>query len=282
MAELPPLERFVHNGLGVAAFEQGRMVGFLCCEGPFGNTFRSTDVTGVFAPMGGHAALPCNRARIYAAMYQAAAAKWVRTGAVSHAICLPAHDAAAQQQFFRYGFGLRCIDSIRPMEPIICAPCPGYTFTELTAGELPLVYPLDLALNRHYCESPFLMYRDPSTEASFLAEAAQDEARFFGAWHQGQLCAYLKIAASGETFAAAGPGYRHIHGAYCLPEHRGTGLYAALLSDVIIRLKAESYTRLGVDFESINPAGYGFWMKHFTAYTYGVVRRIDERITQRL
>jgi hypothetical protein len=37
------------------------------------------------------------------------------------------------------------------------------------------------------------------------------------------------------------------------------------------------YTRLGVDFESLNPAGYGFWLKYFDPYTHSVVRRIDEK-----
>jgi hypothetical protein len=37
------------------------------------------------------------------------------------------------------------------------------------------------------------------------------------------------------------------------------------------------YTRLGVDFESLNPTAYGFWLKYFDAYTHSVVRRIDEK-----
>ncbi len=59
--------------------------------------------------MGANAAISENRPKIYAAMYQAAGEKWVKAGAVSHAICLYAHDEELQQQFFRYGFGLRCI-----------------------------------------------------------------------------------------------------------------------------------------------------------------------------
>lgn len=43
-------------------------------------------------------------------------------------------------------------------------------------------------------------------------------------------------------------------------------------------LEKEGYTRLGVDFESINPTADRFWSKYFAAYTQGVVRRIDERI----
>ena len=40
--------------------------------------------------------------------------------------------------------------------------------------------------------------------------------------------------------------------------------------------QAAGYKYIGVDFESINPPAYGFWLKYFTAYTHSVVRRIDE------
>ena len=66
-----------------------------------------------------------------------------------------------------------------------------------------------------------------------------------------------------------------------MPEHRGRGVYKNLLNYVINTLKTEGFTRLGVDFESINPSGSGFWLKFFHAYTNSVVRRIDERIMQR-
>ncbi len=278
---MPDLTRFAENGLGVVAFENGRMIGFLCCEGPFANAFRATDATGVFASMGAHAAIGDDRSKVYAAMYQTAAAKWVRAGAVSHAVCLPAHEAAVQQQFFRWGFGMRCIDAIRPMEPVTATPCVGYTFAELPREEWAAVYPLDLALNQHYCESPFFMNRTPDSLEGFLAFAQRDEGRIFAAKQQDAVCAYLLISATGETFVAAGADYRHINGAYCLPEHRGKGVYQQLLNCVINTLKQEGYTRLGVDFESINPAGSGFWLKYFTAYTHSVVRRIDERILLR-
>jgi hypothetical protein len=42
------------------------------------------------------------------------------------------------------------------------------------------------------------------------------------------------------------------------------------------QLRSRGYTLLGVDFESINPAAYRFWLKHFEAYTSVVARRIDE------
>lgn len=278
---VPDLSGFAENGLGVASFEDGKMVGFLCCCEPFDNAFRATDARGVFSPMGANGAVPENRAKIYAAMYQAAAAKWVRSGAVSHAVCLYAHDEELQRQFFHDGFGLRCLDAVRPMELIDCEPCADYDFAELPKTECHLVYPLHLALNRHYCESPFFMNRRPETREEFLVSSMPEEVRYFAAKQNGKICAYLKIAASGETFAAAGSSYRHIRGAYCLPEHRGKGVYQNLLNFAISTLKGEGCTRLGVNFESFNPTGRGFWLKYFAAYTNSVVRRIDERITRR-
>ena len=278
---IPILEQLSGNGLGVAAFEGGKMVGFLCSMEPFENAFRSTDVRGVFSPMGANGAVTEDHGKIYAALYQAAAEKWVKAGAVSHAICLYEHDEEAKKQLFRYGFGMRCADAIRPMETIDPAVCSGYEFTELPREDRADVYPLYLGLNEHYCSSPFFMNRKPDTPEEFLDLSERNKARYFAAKTGGVICAYMEVSDEGETFVASGDLYRHITGAYCVPEHRGRGVYRSLLNYVINTLKAEGYTRLGVDFESINPSGSGFWLKHFHAYTSGVVRRIDERITQR-
>ena len=205
------------------------MIGFLCCCEPFDNAFRATDVKGIFSPMGAHAAVSGNRSKIYAAMYQVAGEKWVKTGAVSHAICLYAHDEEIQQQFFRYGFGSRCLDAIRPMELIECEDCVGYDYAELPKAECHFVYPLHLALYRHYCESPFFMNREPETQEEFMVSSMREVERYFVAKQNGKICAFVKISTPGETFVAMGNTYRHIRGAYCLPEHRGKGLYLSLI-----------------------------------------------------
>lgn len=279
MCNIPDLYGFAGNGLGVAAFEDGKMLGFLCCCEPFDQAFRATDVRGVFSPMGANASVMANREKIYEAMYQSAAKKWVKAGAVSHAICLYAHDQELQQHFFRYGFGMRCVDAIRPMTTIDCAPCAGYDFFELSSADWQQVYPLDLALYAHYRESPFFMNRTPETQEEFLGASVRENARYFVAKQDGTICAFVKISLPGETFVTTGNGYQHINGAYCLPEHRDKGLYQNLLNYTISTLKKDGYTQLGVDFESFNPTAWGFWLKYFHDYTHSVVRRIDERIT---
>ena len=231
--------------------------------------------------MSANGAVMENHGKIYAALYQAAAKKWVKAGAVSHAICLYEHDEEAKQQLFRYGFGMRCVDAIRSMETIDCVVCSGYEFLELPKEDYAHVYPLHLALNEHYCSSPFFVNRRPDTQEEFLDFSEREKIRYFAAKIGGELCAYMEVSEQGETFVASGNLYHHIMGAYCVPEHRGRGVYKNLLNFVINTLKTEGNTRLGVDFESINPLGSGFWLKFFHAYTSSVVRRIDERILQR-
>jgi GNAT superfamily N-acetyltransferase len=273
---VPDLTRFAENGLGVAAFNGDTMLGFLCAVSPFQNAFRSTDATGVFSPMGANGAAGENRAEIYARMYQAAGEKWARAGAASHAVCLYAHDKEAQEQFFRYGFGMRTVDGIRGMEDAAAPMCAGYEFAELTPEDFPALLPLDHRLDAHMAASPCFILRPSLTESAFIEKAAKSHARYFAAKLGGKPVAFLKIARDGETFIQDMPGYLHICGAYCLPGHRGKGVYTNLLNLAIRTLRGEGYTRLGVDFESINPTAYGFWPKHFAIYTHGVTRRIDE------
>ena len=275
-AERPDLTWFANNGFGVAALEGERLVGFLGWVPPFENAFRTTDAVGVFSPLGVSGALGDNRGQIYARMYQAAAKKWVKAGALSHAICLYAHDTEAQRAFFNYGFGLRCIDAIRPMEEVAAPPCEEYSLRELATEEYGSILPLNKQLNEHMGGSPtFMVY--PHITDDVLRETIQEsDARYFVAERNETPCAYIKVSADGENFVGRDTGMMHICGAYCLPEHRGTGLAPSLLNFVIRTLKTEDYTRLGVDFESINPTAAGFWLKYFKPYTHSVVRRIDD------
>ncbi len=272
------LSYFAENDFSVAAVDDNKIIGILCSYPPFDNAFRATNVKGAFSPMGANAAIKENREKIYAAMYQSVGEKWVKAGAVSHAICMFAHDEKLQHEFFRLGFGLRCMDAIREMKEIQCANVFGYNFYELSENEFEKIYPLYVKLYEHYKKSPFFMNRQEADIGDFLNSAKENDARFFVAIYQGKICAYFEVENTGETCICDSKNYVHIYGAYCLPDYRGKGIVQNLLNYVISTLKSDGYTMLGVDFESINPTAYGFWTKYFVPYTHSVVRRIDERI----
>ena len=278
--KIPDLSGFAENGLGVAAFDGGKMVGFLCSYEPFGNAFGSTNVKGVFSPMGGNAAVTENCAKIYAAMYQEAGKKWVRAGAVSHAVSLYAHDRIANEQFFSYGFGLRCVDAIRYMEVTDNVSCNGYEFMELPQERYAEMLLLENMLDDYMKNSPIFMRRKPVTKEELDKWTVQNNMRYFTASIGEKFIAFLEVSRGGETFIKDTEYYLHIGRAFCLPEHRRKGVYKNLMNYAILTLKNEGFTHLGVDFESFNPSGSGFWLKHFSAYTHGVVRRIDENIME--
>lgn len=286
----PDLSGLAENGLGVAAYEGGQMAGFLCAVGPFNGAFRSTDAVGVFSPMHANGARGENRAEIYSRLYQAAAGKWAQAGAVSHAVCLYAHDEEGQRQFYELGFGLRCLDAVRELdkpdnrvqheqtEPAqVQTECPaGYSFEELEPVRAGEVYGLNLMLDAHMAASPTFILRQPETKQEFIEQAGKPETHIFAAFADGGPAAYLITSRDGETFICSDSDYLHITGAFCLPDHRGGGLYPALLAFAQRRIQEAGYRRLGVDFESINPAAHRFWRKHFGIYTRSLVRRIDE------
>ena len=270
----PDLSGFAENGLGVAAFEGKRMIGYLCSVSPFQNAFGGSDAVGIFSPMGANGAAEENRANIYARMYQAAGTKWAKAGASSHAVCLYAHDRFAQEQFFKYGFGLRCIDATLSIDEIVASPCEGYNFTEFARAESSKINGLRNLLTNHMKKSPCFINRN---EQDVLDIISHRDMRIFTVTDSCKPIGFIEIMTNGENFACDASDMMNICGAYLLPEYRGKDIFTGLLYYVINTLNSEGYHRLGVNFESINPTAYGFWLKHFNAYTHSVVRRIDER-----
>lgn len=163
ISDIPDLSDFATNGLGVAAFENGKMVGFLCCYRPWDNAFNST-ARGTFSPIHAHGAVAKNKELIYRKLYQAAAEKWVAHGITYHAIAMYAHDEVALHTFFMYGFGVRCVDAIRTMESIDCVPLPNLSLRVLPKEEIAQIREMRKRLSNHLGSSPCFMY---STEQDF-------------------------------------------------------------------------------------------------------------------
>lgn len=272
---VPDLEYFASNGLGVAALEGNQLIGFLCCYEPWENAFDSM-AKGTFSPIHAHGTIKEDRQMIYKRMYQYAAEKWVKHKITYHAIAQYAHDTESLDAFFTYGFGLRCMDAIRPMQEIDCKSCEGICFDELTKENVSQIRELRKLQSEHMGYSPCFMYSTEQEFRAWLERAEIRDSRVFVAKEREKIVAFVEVTSIGENFITEEETMRNICGAYCLPEYRGRDIYPNLLNYAIDKLAGEGYKLLGVDFESFNPTAYGFWLKHFTAYTKSVVRRIDE------
>lgn len=284
LTPIPSLADFAENDNGAAAFgDNGELLGYLCAWGPFDGAF-DTPAKGMYSPCYAHGAVKENRSKILRRLYQYAAEKWVKAGAYSHAITLYAHDEEAINAFFINGFGLRCMDLMRGLDSIYAPEDKNIfeferkniSYRPLTNAEIPLLRPMRRALSDHLGKSPCFMVSSDDDYNSWLIRAEKRDTKLYAAFNGDIPVAFVEISDEGESFAANCEGTANICGAYCLPEYRGGGLFASLLNFTVEALKESGAKRLGVDCESINPNAYGFWTKYFDAYTYSVVRRIDE------
>ena len=272
--EVPDLSWFAENGLGVAALDGERLLGYLCCVGPYENAF-SSGIPGIYVPLHAHGAVAEGRDRIYRRLYQAAAEKWVRAGALSHAVTVYAHDRQALEVFFGYGFGLRCIDAMRSAVPVPGTPAEGFAFRILPRSQVTKIRQLRRMLSDHLMQSPCFIPDTPENVESWIRMAEQRESWVFAAEKDDAAVAFIEVKEEGENFITYTPSVQNICGAFCLPRYRRTGLFANLLNGVISELNRRSIPLLGVDYESFNPTAAGAWRKYFSPYTYSVVRRID-------
>lgn len=270
------------KGIGVAAVEDDRLAGYLVAFGPFTGMFGTSgmpfehEFVGVFSPVQAHGAAENATPRLWQRMYQAAAEKWARAGAVYHALTLWNGDQTAREAMFRYGFGQRCADAIRPCEPLD-APCvPGISCAELPTGSAEAIRHLRRGLDEHLCQSPCFMARTPEGREAWLDSVKHRESRLFAAMDRGRPVAFIEVTADGENFLTEAPDMLNICGAFCEAAWRGTGASRMLLDHVLRVLQAEGVRRLGVDYETMNPTAAGFWEKYFTPYTASLVRRIDK------
>lgn len=281
--DIPDLSSLAKAGLAVAAFEGDDLIGYLGAYGPWSPVFCTPDTAGVFSPLHCHAAVRSNRKRIYQRMYQAAAEKWVRAGAASHAIALYAHDTDAREAFFQYGFGMRCMDLIRPLDESITynADIPGCSFIELPVGRHRELRDMRQSLSEHLSQSPCFMLESAEEIQSWVERKEKQPPRVFAAEIDRRPVAYMEICEDGENFAVCSSDTRNICGAFCQPQYRGSGIAIGLLGHITTILRSEGFVRLGVDCESFNPTALNFWSRHFSVYTQSVVRRIDENILDR-
>ncbi len=280
VSSVPDLKCFTRNGLGAAAFEKDKMIGFLGFYNPWEDT--GLHSRGTFSPVHAHGTTTQNREKIYQYLYQAAAEKMAERGINWHAIGLYRHDKQAIKGFYTYGFGLRCVEAIRPMTKIDCAVCHGLWFYEINPDEKNKLLSLKNMLINHLGRSPSFIYCPKMDEQDLEVVHKERQSRYFVAAKGDEPVAFLEVSDEGESFFCGDKSMKNICGTYCLPNYRGRGVYQNLLNYVISQLAGEGYTRLGVDFESFNPTANGFWLKYFTPYTHSVVRRIDEKILTRM
>ena len=270
------INELMSNGIGVAAVQEGRLVGFL--SGMAVNAFKGLN-RGIYCPIYGHATISEDKRNLYQRMYEKVGDIWVKNGCLSHAITMFAHDRESVDTWFWNGFGHRCVDAIRPLTPVNAGKLPGYSVRRVTIDDADEILPIEREHSKYYSQAPLFMSVFKLPEKQDIIDWLSQEKNYLWAAFDGDRpVAYMKLTSGGETFVSDDAEMLNICSAYSVESARGTGVGALLLSHIINWLSVNGYKRCGVDFESFNRYGSRFWMKHFEPFTFSLFRRLDERI----
>jgi GNAT superfamily N-acetyltransferase len=278
----PFLERMLAGGLGFGALDAGHLVGYLA--GIQIPEFKGRE-RGFLAPAFGQAAVgdEPTRAATYRRLYAVAAGEWLRAGCYTHAITLPAPDAATRDLLFRAGFGMLVIDAVRslPGDSPLAGPRPaGIEIRRAAAADAPLIVPLVQELAEHLRSSPIFLPHEDAGPAEQVEWLEKEDHALWLAFASGEPVGYIRCQPTpGDVaYLVQDPETVSITAAFVRPEYRSRGVAAYLLAELLDWATVRGYARCAVDCESANGEGSGFWLRHFTPVCYSLIRRVDERV----
>lgn len=277
------IQDLMEKGLGMAAVEEDKLLGFVLPYGPIEGYFGRDN--GVYVPYFAHGALWEKRLSIYSKLYREAATSWYEKGLYSHGITIDAYDEELIRMWVVNGFGMRCMDAMHKLSTmkVATAKASEISFRKINKQDasyidnMTKIHGMQGALVKHLTLSPVFFPVSNAPLDKFLDKYKTDSAEFFVVEKENQIIGYMKIAEEGETLISGAEDVVNICGAYLETNYRGLGIYQQLLQYVVDYYTENGKTHLGVDCETTNPEAYGFWSKHFEVYTYSMWRRVDER-----
>lgn len=263
------------SGEGVAAFREGRLVGFLTAWKM--SSFRGK--RSIFSPEWANAADPEDGQRIYEEMYSQLAASWVAEKYSAHYISLFPNNARVLQAWHWLGFGMISIDAVRNLDPI---PGGDSTVSIRRAGleDIEQVMVLSDALWEYEKGTPIFLLTD-HRQVDLIKTWLQDPHWFVWlAEREGLPLAFLCLgpANDGVSTIIYDEKTTSIYAAFTKEEARRFGVATTLLNHALLAARQAGYQRCAVDFEPMNLLGTRFWLRYFKPACFSLLRNIDERV----
>ncbi len=269
-----------HSKYGYALYDDDLFIGFI-----IGHVIPSLwgKYDGFFSPLHGNAIKQKYRKRGYQYLYQHISDELVSNNILSHAITLYTNDDVSMNTWFHLGFGLRLIDSIKPIDLTSQSTLPNnFQIQRVTQENFKDILPLHKNLRFYFEKAPLFMPQSEEDEAKEIKDFINQENQYmYALCQQGKAVALMKLKELGENYLTQDKNAIHICGLYVDEHLQGQGIASAFLYEIETIFHQKGYTLLGVDFESFNVKGANFWHKYFTPYTYTLTRRIDENILKR-
>lgn len=260
----------------LAAVDGDALVGFLAWH--VVDHFRGTGRTGAYVPAHGHAAVQGREREVYQALHRGAAQRWDGAGCTVHGITVLAHRVATVEHWFTNGFGMFLHDGIRGTNRSAAtrrAP-DGCRLRRATSADADALAALDAEHSAHYSAAPINMAPRAGDSADAVAAVIGDHGAggFWLAEVDGEAAAFLRFepTADGATALVHSPSTIAVTGAFTRPALRGRGIAAALLDAALADHAERGFTRMSVDYETVNPTALAFWPSRFDTVAVSLMR----------
>jgi GNAT superfamily N-acetyltransferase len=267
---------FSNGGPGVAAIEDGRLVGFLTAWMMPG--FRGE--RSVYSPEWANGAVLTNNRGIYEHMYTQIAAEWVEKQYLSHYISLFSNELRAAECWHWLGFGMLGIDALRDLSPLEFS---NKNIKVQLAGTENIDQVISLVEGLHaFSRGSPNFFNSENQDRDFYSAWLSDPNKLIWLAFMDDLpVGFLQIGPANDDVATIIIDERttSIYGAFTIEKYRGKGVGATLLDRAFAEADRAGYKRCAVDFETRNVLGTRFWFKHdFNPVTFSLHRAVDRRV----
>jgi GNAT superfamily N-acetyltransferase len=274
---LPLLHNIMEaGGPGVAAFQDGQLVGFLI--GWYMPDFRGK--RSVYSPEWANAARLEKSRHIYEEMYRQIAEDWVGDKFVAHYISIFDNDSEAIRACHWLGFGMLGIDAIRELQPIKEV---NKQIDIRRAG----IQDIDQVLGLHtelvqYMKGPSAFFVADKLNKVYFDEWVKNPDKIIWlACMDEEPVAFLRMGPANDDVSTIINDRKttSIYEAYTQEKMRGKDVMTSLLAHAIDSARNDGYERCAVDFETTNLLGTRFWLRHgFNPVSFSLLRYIDESV----
>ncbi|WMJ87443.1 GNAT family N-acetyltransferase [Anaerocolumna sp. MB42-C2] len=276
------LQDFSKESIGVVAVENSEVIGYLTGL-PISN-FKGSQ-RGIYCPEWSHAVRYKDRLEIYQKLYEEASDLWVQDGCLNHAITIMAHDDEAMNSWFWNGFGLHVVDAVRDLNLLS-----GNFNNEIEIRKFKKEDTEEVA--HLYFEYKTYMASSPIYLPLIQVKNAEDINQWLlnpdnNLWlclSKNNIIAIMEVSykQSNDAQILSDDDTVSIGVTYTSESYRGQGFTKALLQKVLEDALLKGYKRCAVVFESQNDSGRYFWLKYFKPVCYSLVRKVDNRILDKV
>lgn len=270
-----------------------------------------SDALGAYSPLSANAFFDTrnflggmSREKVASMLIQKEISRLSQTKHSSFAITLNAHDTSIREVFNINGFGTRCADLIKIVQPRSFKPY--YKNEKLEIKKISIIelkdeknkdileqiFSLYLQLENHMISPPIFLNKGISSLDAFVEKEINRNTTFYYIENQNEIIlGYTSIGYEGENWISnslcGNKKMASICGAIIDKNHRGsfidieTSKKTSIAEQLIFYIENElvktGIQYFGVDCETINPTAINFWPKYFEVNTYSMHRIIDER-----